>query len=146
MSKFAPITANLLVRKGEAAPSLTSKRIFDWTREPVAPSLREEPDEWPDVSAVEPPPYPEHACCQEYVDVSDGRKARRLVLSLTPAEFERLGIAAAKKGLTRHELVQATMRSYLQQLARELHGTCACLSRGDDASCRAFTCSGQSGM
>jgi hypothetical protein len=146
VSKFAPITANLLVRKGEAAPSLASKRIFDWTREPVAPSVQEEPEEWPDEPVVEPPPYPEHTCSAETVDVPDGRRSRRLVLSLTVAEFERLGIAAAKKGMTRHELVQDTMQIYLQQLARELHGTCACLSRGDDASCRALPCSGQSGM
>jgi hypothetical protein len=139
-AKFAPMTADLLVRKGEAAPSLATKRIFDWSREPAPASLREEPEEWIEEPTIDPPPYPDGS--HESLGVPDARKARRIMVSFSATEFERLGIAAAKRGMTRHELVQATLRSYLRQLARELNGTCACLALGEEAACRAFTCSG----
>jgi len=126
-AKFAPITADLLVRKGDAAPSLAPKRIFDWTREP--PPFPDERDGWLRAPVLEHRSEPEYCCSgQEPPSVPDARKARRLVISLTAAEYERLGIAAAKKGLTRHELVNATMQGYFSQLARELQGRCACLN------------------
>lgn len=135
MSKFAPITANFLVRKGEAAPSLASKRIFDWAREPAAPSFRVA-EAASDEAAAELLPCSEQTCSPELPDIGDVRKTRRLVLTLTAAEFERLGIAAAKKGGTRHELVQATMRKFFSEFSRELNGTCLCLSLAEGSRCQ----------
>jgi hypothetical protein len=50
---------------------------------------------------------------------SSGEKPRRIVLNLTPQEFETLGLVAAKKGVTHHDLVQSAMSAYLEWLISE---------------------------
>jgi hypothetical protein len=128
-AKFAPITASLMARKGEAAPSLGAKRALDWTSEIF--TLREPAWEFRAPSVIEP----EIARLKiaAVPPASAAPKPRRIVVSLNPCEFERLGIAAVKKGVTRHELVREFMNAYLERLASELNHHCACLQGG---SCR----------
>ncbi len=129
-AKFAPITAGLLARKGEAAPSFGTKRPVAWTSE--LPALREPVRDIP----------PSFATGTEFVEQAAPHQAtilpklapaqekpRRVVVSMSSCEFERLGIAAVKKGLSRHDLVRDTVNAYLARLAVEM-SLCACLNDG----------------
>ena len=73
---------------------------------------------------------------REKLEVDSGDHPRRIVLSLSPTEHEKLGIAAVKKGLSRNQLVRAALESYLDALMQEYRASCACLgSEGGRASC-----------
>jgi hypothetical protein len=136
-AKFAPITAGLLARKGEAAPSFGTKRPVAWTSD--LPAMREPVRDAP----------PSFATGLEFVDSAATQqiiaaqkpapaleKPRRVVVSMSPCEFERLGIAAVKKGVSRHDLVRDMVNAYVARLAVEMN-RCACL---DDGSHCATTC------
>ena len=132
-AKFAPITASLLARKGEAAPSFGTKRPVAWTSE--LPALREPVRDIPpsfvtgtEFAHVESAPVQHDVAAPK--SVSAPEKPRRVVVSMSPCEFERLGIAAVKKGVSRHDLVRDTVNAYLAQLASELNHSCACLQDG----------------
>ncbi len=139
-AKFAPITAGLLARKGEAAPSFGTKRPVAWTSE--LPALREPVRDIPasfatgtEFAHVENVPaqhdnIPAHQSGVVSKSASAPEKPRRVVVSMSPCEFERLGIAAVKKGVSRHDLVRDTVNAYLAQLASELNHSCACLQDG----------------
>lgn len=102
MSDFAPITAALLARKGDAAPSAPQKPIFVWRQaEPVPASTA--------------PP-----------------RTHRITVTLGDGEYQALGIAAVKKGVSRHRIVREALDRHLAQLARD-YGACACM--GLDRSC-----------
>ncbi len=87
--KFAAITASLLARKGDAAPSV--------------------------VVPVMPPPRPAWVRRDEQPSTSEPQqfetveKPRRVMISLTHEELERLDIAAIKKGATRHDIVRGAL-------------------------------------
>jgi hypothetical protein len=132
-AKFAPITANLLARKGEAAPSLGAKRTIAWTSD--LPALREPLRDIPpslvngsEFAHLESAPAEITAPAHKHAPV--GEKPRRVVVSLSPCDFERLGIAAVKKGVSRHDLVRDTVNEFLARLASELSHRCACLQDG----------------
>ncbi|HEY0107563.1 MAG TPA: hypothetical protein VGB91_15890 [Rhizomicrobium sp.] len=120
--RFSPITAALFARKGDAAPS-DAKPSLAWTRAPVAPPVPPLPSAPP--VAEEPPP-------------PDAR-VHRMMLTLTPLEFEKLGIAAVKKGLTRHQVLKAALDVHLTRLKREFGG-CGCMAMADP--CREPCCDG----
>src|SRR5262245_25802076 len=107
-SKFAPVTASLLVRKGEAAPSPVT------TQPPAAVTWLS------DVSRGTPSPNGlEHKFVfhQSEPDVDHGtEKLRRIVLNLTQHEYETLGLVAVKKNSTRHQLAQEAMDAYFDWL------------------------------
>jgi hypothetical protein len=63
-----------------------------------------------------------------------GEKPRRLVLALTPHEYETLGLVAVKKGSTRHQLAQEAMDAYFEWLVSEYGEVCGCIVGG--ALCR----------
>ncbi len=135
-AKFAPITAGLLARKGEAAPSFGTKRPIAWTSE--LPALREPVRDIPPSFATGTEfVHLEHAAPQHATIApklaAPQEKPRRVVVSLSPCEFERLGIAAVKKGVSRHDLVRDTMNAYLARLAAEMN-LCACLNDGSQCT------------
>jgi hypothetical protein len=99
MSRFAPITADLLARKGEAAPSAQKQAAW------FAPAAR----------PIAAPPDPVE-------------KPHRIMVALSAREYETLGIAAVKKGTTRHQIARAAMDSYFAELAHEFHDRCRCVS------------------
>ncbi len=107
-SPFTPITSNLLARKGDAMPSGAKPSLF-WTRPPPL-ALREPPR----------PPPPD--------------KPHRMMVTLSAAEFEKLGIAAVKKGLTRHQIVRAALDAHLERLKRE-YGGCGCMAQPSYSQC-----------
>ena len=104
--RFAPITASLLARKGEAVPS--AKQPLAW--------LHETP----------PPPFV--AEIAEPFPVAPGEKPHRIMVALSAREYETLGIAAVKKNTTRHQIARHAMDAYFAQLAREFHDACRCVS------------------
>jgi hypothetical protein len=105
--RFAPITADLLARKGAAVPS-AAKPPLAWLHEAPPPPL------------VEPSP--------QHFALEPGEKPHRIMVALSAREYETLGIAAAKKNATRHQIARAAMDAYFGQLAQEFHDRCRCVS------------------
>src|ERR1700760_4526646 len=62
------------------------------------------------------------------VPAPDG-KLHKIMVALTPVEFEKLGIAAVKKGVTRHHIVRTALDMHLDRLKRE-YGGGGCLAKG----------------
>jgi len=141
LSKFAPMTAGLLARKGDAMPStlLPPKQPVMWAR----------PDTQPPLQIAQPAPIPkpiaEHIECFTYVPISpsqpatdvrhaphDHDKPRRLFVALSHDEHERLAIAAAKKDMTQHQIVHHALEAYFEKLALETG--CRCIAGGDCTS------------
>ena len=110
MSRFAPMTADLLARKGDAGPSaLALKPALAWLKdrlEAAPPSMA-------------PAPHAE--------------KPHRIMVALSNLEYETLGIAAVKKNTTRHLIAREALDFYFSQLAQEFHDQCRCVSNA--ASC-----------
>ncbi|MDE2073079.1 MAG: hypothetical protein KGJ81_06535 [Alphaproteobacteria bacterium] len=110
------MTASLLARKGDAAPSLVAPAIT--LPRPALVTCEVQP------AAPEPPPFPK-------TEQSD--RLRRIVVSITQDELEKLGIAAIKKGISRHDIVRGALEEYFRKLAAELPQPCACM---DGGACR----------
>jgi hypothetical protein len=105
--RFTPITSNLLARKGDAAPSaVAGKPSLVQANGRAAAGEQSK-------RTLEPPP--------------DGAKSHRMMVTLSASEFEKLGIAAVKKGVTRHQVVRTALDLYLEQLRREF-GNCTCMT------------------
>ena len=120
-TKFASVTT-LLVRKGEAAPSRVGQRL----RLALNHTQSDPPSEGkfvfsPDEASIGDKDYA-------------GEKPRRIVLHLTPHEYETLGLVAVKKGVTRHDLAQSAMTAYFEWLVSEYGEACSCVVGG--ALCR----------
>lgn len=108
--KFATITASLLARKGHAAPSVVV---------PVTASPRP--------ALV---PRDEQSFTSEPQHLENVEKPRRIMISITPEELERLDIAAIKKGTSRHHIVRGALNEYFRKLSAELPRPCACMEGG----------------
>jgi len=119
--RFAPITSSLLARKGDATPSAAKPSLF-WTRAAAPPPPATEvsrPDSLPPV-----PPDP--------------AKPHRMMVTLSAGEFEKLGIAAVKKGVTRHQIVRTALDVHLERLKRE-YGGCGCMAQPSQSQCGGCT-------
>ena len=114
--RFTPVTSNLLARKGDAAPSAVAG----------TPSLVRANGKVAHFSEPTRPP--------EAPPSPDGVKSHRMMVTLSASEFEKLGIAAVKKGVTRHQMVRTALDLYLEQLRQEF-GTCTCMTL--DGTCMA---------
>lgn len=111
--RFTPITSSLLARKGDAVPSAASpKPSLFWAQGEVPPFAPEQPQ--PDAGQA-----PSVAVA----------KPRRMMVTLSAPEFEKLGIAAVKKGVTRHQLMRAALDLYLERLKCEF-SECDCMTGG----------------
>src|SRR5206468_2741077 len=60
---------------------------------------------------------------------ADAAKPHRLMVTLSPEEYERLGIVAVKKGVTRHQLVRHGFELHMKKLSREF-ANCGCITGG----------------
>ena len=111
--KFAAMTASLLARKGDASPSAIMPVMA--APRPTVVTRAEVPD-MPD-----PPPFPrdEHP-----------ERPRRIMVSITQDELEKLGIAAIKRGVSRHDIVRGALDEYFRKFAAELPRPCACMEGG----------------
>jgi hypothetical protein len=106
-AKFAAITASLLARKGDAAPSVIA---------PVAAPPR------PTLVARDDQPLSSEPRQPDKAD-----KLRRIVVSITQEELERLCIAAIKTGANRHDIVRGALNDYFRKLSAEFPYPCACM-------------------
>ena len=126
--KFASLTAGLLVRKGEARPSLfPAASVVNLPRpHAAAPARQSPPSETPPParrgSGPGNPPPP---------SAPDGSaKPRRLMVALSAIEFETLGHMSVKKGLTRHQLLRNALDEYMALLGEEYGEDCHCIYTG----------------
>ena len=120
--RFAPLTSDLFARKGDATPSAVAaaaKPSLFWQREPapLPPPVVAAPRPAVPEKSEAPPPLP------------PGEKPHRMMVTLSNAEFERIGIAAVKKGLTRQQILRAALDAHLDRLKRE-YGGCGCMAMG----------------
>jgi hypothetical protein len=112
-AKFASITPDLVVRKGEARPWPQHETAVRSARPPV-PADYEDPLEADEVLPVH------HAgAAQDNV--------RRCALRLTPCEYERLGIVAVKRNTSRQQILRLAVEEYLAAIELEYGRECGCL-------------------
>ncbi len=111
-NKFAAITSSLLARKGEAAPWQNSAPMA-WMPTIMPAITKGDP---PFVTHETKPPAP----------TSDALK--KCTVRLTQHEYERLGILAVKKNLTRQQLLQAALVEVLGKMAQTCAPHCECLN------------------
>jgi hypothetical protein len=124
--KFAPVTAALLARKGEARPwgydsaGATPEPDAGFFSPRAAAPLQEE-----HANDASPPPV-----ALAFSQTGDGM--RRLTLRVSQADCERLGLIAAKRDLTRQRLLHRMLDDFLAGAAREYGAQCGCIG----GSCR----------
>lgn len=111
MSRFASISSDLLARKGEARPWL-----------PPAPETPPRPLIEPSFAAPAVQPAPPHS------EVQDDELTKRYAVKLTPSEFERLGILAAKLNISRQHILRNAVHDYLSRIEAAYGERCACLT------------------
>ena len=143
-AKFAPITASLLARKGEATPStfegspgaqiLWSSLHREEPRPSPAPMRRVEPihasvlHEQPDLDIEH---FSDGERGEKRLFVGEmGERRHRISLALSTQEHEKLGIVAIKRGMTRHQLMRDALDCYFEKLASEYRADCACIATG----------------
>jgi len=122
--RFAPLTSNLFARKGDATPSaVVAKPSLLWTRDPPPAAAAPPQPTREAVGAPPPPPSPP----------ADVERPHRMMIALSTVEFEKLGIAAVKKGMTRHQILRVALDIHLERLKRE-YGGCGCMAMGGGCS------------
>jgi hypothetical protein len=132
--RFAPITAALLARKGEARP---------WGYDAAEVQLEPQAGFFSPRPAMAKPIADDHAndavppVALALPQSGDG--IRRLTLRLSRADYERLSLIAAKRDLTRQRLLQQMLHDFLAQAANEYGPQCGCIGgvcqRNDQAGC-----------
>lgn len=153
--RFAPITSSLLVRKGEAKPwhmpTSDLGEFLDFAPAPqkfaeapeddyrLAPDYQRWENETKPVfeakpafeakSVFETRPPGVHA---EHVVADDHGK--RCSIKLSHEEYERLGIIAVKKDLSRQQVLRQAIDNYLEAASKEFRSQCGCL--GGTGGCR----------
>jgi hypothetical protein len=150
-SKFGRLTADLLVRKGDAEPSdirrarkrkneTPSLNVVASNPPPAGPAPVDEPVPYETADVTSVPgengelllPYGvfEHTLTQ-----SSPKKQHRIMIVLTEEEHETLGILAVKKGFTRHQVLRKALDGYLEWLVDEYGTRCRCISSTCSADC-----------
>jgi hypothetical protein len=125
-ARFAPVTASLLARKGDArpwqAPSYEPRALSFGPEHPADCGTDCKP-------SPEPSDHPRIAAVSRITSATTSEApaewTKRLSLALPSAEFERLGIAAVKKGISRQQIVRDAIDFYI---AHTLITRCECLS------------------
>src|SRR5690348_12046329 len=150
--RFSPITSDLLARKGEASPSAIKPSLF-WRRPPLADAPRPQPsrdlraqettrdlrlavaEPVRDLRTVAPEPelHP-HEIDPMPADVvppmpPEGPRPHKMMVTLSHADYEKLGIAAVKKGVTRQQMLRVAVDLHIERLKRE-YGGCGCMAMG----------------
>ena len=134
-SKFAPVTANLLVRKGDAAPSAINEK------NPKAASRSRSKEKKGALSLTH-----DNVVVMNGFRVPEGifnrtatlqapKKPHKIMVALSDEQHETLGLIAAKKGFTRHQIVRNALEGYFEWLADEYGRICRCISSTCSAEC-----------
>jgi hypothetical protein len=128
--KFAAITSSLLARKGEAAPWLESGRTPLAWRNEIAPAMPPPPPPASPAMIVAAPPAYRAPLAQAPSDT-----LKRCTVRLSQDDYERLGLMAVKKDVTRQQLLQAALAEVVAGMAREFSQGCACIGAGCGNAC-----------
>ena len=131
--KFAPITSDLLARKGDAKPwQPPSHGLRELVLVPTHESDSGLPADVRAESSPQPRNQPDSAAASRIKTAGSpgapSERTKRFSLALSPAEFERLGVAAVKKGVSRQQILRESMDFYLTDIAQTLMVPCECLS------------------
>ena len=126
--KFASITADLLARKGGAAPSaIVAKPLLDWgaPMPQFAPAKPVRESESPDRSDA------------PHIHRDDSHYQRRIQIGLSDRDHERLRILSARKEASRQQIVRDALTAYFEKQAHGYKDECRCLSgaRACKANC-----------
>ncbi len=121
--KFAPVTAALLARKGEARP---------WGYEDAEAMSELNAGFFSRRAATPRSPHEEHANDASPPSVAvassqTGDGMRRLTLRVSQADYERLGLIAAKRDVTRQRLLHQMLDDFLAGAAHEYGTQCGCI-------------------
>ncbi|MGH6814469.1 MAG: hypothetical protein ACREC6_02075 [Hyphomicrobiaceae bacterium] len=114
-SKFGRLSAEMLVRKGNAEPSEIRRR-------------RKELDDGSELL----PPY---GVFDDTINQTAPKKQHRIMLVLTEEEHETLGILAVKKGFTRHQVLRKALDAYFEWLTDEYGPNCRCVASTCSKDC-----------
>lgn len=143
-SKFASLSANMLVRKGDAEPSQIRRARRQKGAAPAnsdkaggKPAEHHTPDragEADDSELLAPYGVFDHTVHQ-----SGHKKQHRIMIVLTEEEHETLGIVAVKKGFTRHQVLRKALDGYLEWLVDEYGGRCRCVASTCSKDCDHLT-------
>lgn len=133
--KFAPITSALLARKGEAkpwqAPGYEPRALTFGPEHRSDIGLRADGEgKSPPEPANPPPNVAVSRIATSTNPEAPAERTKRISLVLSLAEFEKLGIAAVKKGVSRQQVMRNAIEFYI---AQSLNLRCECLS---DNSCQ----------
>jgi hypothetical protein len=121
--QFAPITAALLARKGEARPwdygaaNTQSREVSFGSRLP---------------RALDVPPGANETAAAAHDEV------RKLTMRVSHTDYERLGIIATKRDTTRQRLLHTMLDQFLATAAEEYGSSCGCIGgfcRKTDSNC-----------
>src|SRR5258706_826454 len=122
--KFARMTGNLLVRKGEAEPSSVV---------PAAPNGRSHSRSGTVVRMSE------LAAPRGVFSKTAMQKAalrpHKIMVELTKEEHETLALVGAKKGFTPHQIIRHALDSYFEWLIDEYGNSCRCISSTCSTEC-----------
>jgi hypothetical protein len=139
--RFAPVTSSLLERKGHARPLDIGARTFEFSHAAerfAEPALLEREDEeriqaeyekW--MREQETPPAAGGHAHRGPADETP----RRCTIRLTHAEYERLGIVAVKREITRQQALRQAVERYLATAKRQYRAHCTCLGGTCNGSC-----------
>ena len=121
--KFAPVTAALLARKGEARP---------WGYDGAETGPQPNAGFYSLHAAAPHPLHEEHANDVSPSPVAvalpqTGDGMRRLTLRVSQADYERLGLIAAKRDLPRQRLLHRMLDDFLAGAANEYGAHCGCI-------------------
>lgn len=160
--RFAPITAELLARKGEArplnllSPNATAIDRRDVVRELDASTLPSRtqvpfevhargtaaPHHPADVFeanashvATAPRPAEVFEAGNFFGEKPSPGRRHSISLAVSENEFERLGLVAVKKRVNKQQLLRLAIDHYLEKLAAEYRSDCRCISATGGACC-----------
>jgi hypothetical protein len=144
--RFTPITSDLLVRKGEARPlDIFGTHWFEFTRAAEAQGassqtalehedeerIRVEFEKWMREQEMKPAlAHPHHTHAHH-----GSEAARRCTIRLSPVEYERLGIVAVKREITRQQALRQAVERYLATAKRQYKAQCNCLGGACNGAC-----------
>lgn len=127
-SRFAPMTASLLASKGKAEPS----HVNGTAKYPLFKMFASHAAE-PPVAHLDSAPACPVREDDLHAEATKQGKLRRVMVAFTAEEYERLGIAAVKRNVSRHQLVREAMDLYFGH--RQQDFACPCLTDASFCHC-----------
>ena len=145
-SKFGRLTADMLVRKGDAAPSeirRVRKRSADAQPLNAVASNPAASPQVPDFQTADVTSVPgadsdlllPYGVFEHTIAQAAPKKQHRIMIALTDEEYETLGILAVKKGFTRHQVLRKALDGYFEWLTDEYNTRCRCIASTCSRDC-----------